>query len=101
MAARANYVSSDRVDLQYSSKEACRFMSSPGTLAQAALKRLGRYVLKHKRLVYSYPWQEATCIDVYCDTDWAGCPRTRKSTSGGAIMLGAHIIKHIHRHNPL
>ena len=50
MAARANYVSADRVDLQYSSEEAYRFMSNPGTLAQAALKRLGRYVFKHKRL---------------------------------------------------
>ena len=93
LAARANYVSADRVDLQYSSKECCRFMSAPGTLAQGALKRLGRYVLKHKRLVYKYPWQEATHIDVYGDTDWAGCPRTRKSTSGGALMIGAHTIR--------
>jgi hypothetical protein len=54
---------------------------------------LGRYVLKHKRLVYKYPWQKATHIDVYSDTDWAGCPRTRKSTSGGALMLGAHVLR--------
>ena len=93
LAARANYVSADRVDIQYSSKEACRFMSNPGTLAQAALKRLGRYVLKHKRLVYKFPWQQVTHIDTYCDTDWAGCPRTRKSTSGGAIMIGKHTIR--------
>ena len=86
-------MSSDRVDLQHSSKECCRFMSAPGTSAQGALKRLGRYVLKHKRLVYKYPWQEATRIDVYGDTDWAGCPRTRKSTSGGAVMIGAHTIR--------
>ena len=93
LSARANYVSADRVDLQYASKECCRFMSKPGTLAQLALKRLGRYTLKHKRLVYKFPWQTATHIDVYSDTDWAGCPRTRKSTSGGAIMIGSHTIR--------
>ena len=68
-------------------------MSKPGTLAQSALKRLGRYALKHKRLVYKFPWQAATHIDVYSDTDWAGCPRTRKSTSGGAVMIGSHTIR--------
>ena len=25
--------------------------------------------------------------------DWAGCPRTRKSTTGGMIMVGSHAIK--------
>ena len=33
-------------------------------------------------------------LDVYSDSDWAGCPRTRRSTSGGAIMLGTHLLKH-------
>ncbi len=27
------------------------------------------------------------------DTDWAGCPKTRKSTSGGGLLLGKHLIK--------
>ena len=93
VSARANYVSADRVDIQYSSKETCRFMSNPGTLAKDALKRLGRYILKHKRLVYKFPWQSATHVDIYSDTDWAGCPRTRKSTSGGAVMIGSHTIR--------
>ena len=59
VSARANYVSSDRVDVQYASKECCRYMSKPGSLAQAALKRLGRYILNHKRLVYKFPGQSA------------------------------------------
>ena len=93
VAARGNYVSADRVDIQFASKETCRFMSKPGTLARDALKRLGRYILKHKRLVYKFPWQCASHVDVYSDTDWAGCPRTRKSTSGGAVMIGSHTIR--------
>ena len=44
-------------------------------------------------MVYRYKWQEVGTVDVYTDTDWAGCPRTRKSTSGGCVLLGAHTIK--------
>ena len=28
------------------------------------------------------------------DSDWAGCPRTRKSTTGGLVLRGAHVLKH-------
>ena len=34
--------------------------------------------------------EELYAIDVYVDTDWAGCTRIRKSVLGGAIMLGRH-----------
>jgi hypothetical protein len=44
-------------------------------------------------MVYVYRWQTARSIEVYTDTDWAGCPRTRKSTSGGCVFLGSHTIK--------
>ena len=43
--------------------------------------------------MYLYPWQDADRIEAYSDTDWAGCPRTRKSTNGGCIVLGRHLIK--------
>jgi hypothetical protein len=43
--------------------------------------------------VYSFNWQVVDAIDVYTDTDWAGCPRTRKSTSGGCVLMGSHALK--------
>ena len=32
-------------------------------------------------------------IEIYVDANWAGCRRTRKSTSGGCAMLGRHCFK--------
>lgn len=32
-------------------------------------------------------------VTTWVDTDYAGCRTTRRSTSGGCIMLGSHIIK--------
>ena len=84
VAARGNYLSSDRPELQFAAKETCRWMSSLTELSLQALKRLCRYAVRHRRLVYYYPWQCVDHIDTYSDTDWAGCPRTRKSTSGAA-----------------
>ena len=69
-------------------------MSKPTEHSWQALKRICRYLRGVPRLVYTYPCQEVAGIDVYTDTDWAGCPKTRKSTSGGCVMLGRHTIKH-------
>ena len=41
-----------------------------------------------------FPWQQATWIqDVFSDANWAGCKASRKSTSGGAVLLGSHCLK--------
>jgi len=93
VAARCNYLAADRPDCQYAAKEICRWMSSPTEGSMAALKRLGRYLVKARRVVYCYDWQTVSHIDVYSDTDGAGCPRTRRSTTGGALILGTHLIK--------
>ena len=37
LAARANYLSADRIDLQFSAKEICRFMSSPTDTSMTAI----------------------------------------------------------------
>ena len=37
--------------------------------------------------------EEAASIIVFSDTDFAGCRETRKSTSGGVMMLGSHLVK--------
>ena len=92
-AARANYLAADRLDCQFAAKEVCRWMSRPTEGSWNALKRLCRYLVGLPRLVWLYKWQRVETIDVYTDTDWAGCPRTRKSTSGGCILLGSHALK--------
>ena len=79
----------------YSSKELCREFAVPTVTSFKKLKRLSRYLSGMSRLVYHYAWQGMpTEIDVYVDTDFAGCRETRRSTSGGVAMLGGCCIKH-------
>ena len=58
LAARSNYLAADRPECQYAAKEVCRFMSQPTGLSAEALKRIGRYLVNHPRLIYDYPFQE-------------------------------------------
>ena len=47
------------------------------------------------RLIYDLKFQERpTTMQAFVDTDFAGCQTTRRSTSGGVAMVGAHCIKH-------
>ena len=94
LSARANYLSADRSDIQYNTKEACRGMSKPTRGDKRKLKRLVRYVSGCPRVVWKYRFQgRQKEVSGYSDSDWAGCKRTSKSTSGGAIMLGGHCLK--------
>ena len=39
-------------------------------------------------------WQATPSrVTAFTDSDWAGCVKTARSTSGGAICLGEHVIK--------
>ena len=45
----------------------------------SALRRMGRYLLVHKRFVYTSPWQEADGIEVQSDTDYPDAHRARSN----------------------
>ena len=69
-------------------------MSNPTNGSLRRLRRIGCYLKGAKRLVWDFKLQdEVETLDVYTDSDWAGCRRSRKSTSGGTIMKGSHCLK--------
>ena len=56
--------------------------------------RLGKVLLGATRYAVEYPYQKQfRHVTVWTDTDFAGCSKTRKSTSAGIAKLGKHIIK--------
>ena len=94
LAARANYLAQDRADIQYAAKEICRGMSAPSVGHMRAMRRLGRFLVAVPRVVWRFAFQAPVRVmTVYSDSDWAGCRRTARSTSGGVAMLGAHCIR--------
>ena len=79
-AARGKYLAADRAESQFAHKEICRSMATPTTQCWVALKRTCRFLKGRPRLAYLYPVQRVDTLDIYTDTDWAGFPRTRKSS---------------------
>lgn len=94
LAARCNYLSTDRPDIQIAVKECCREMSKPTNKSMQRLTRVASYLKRHPRLVWNFDFQHwRRTQDVFGDANWAHCKRVRKSTSGGVAMFGGHTIK--------
>ena len=93
IAARANFLAQDRMDIAFATKEATRRMTPPAKDDWNKLVRIGRYFVRYFRVVNSYKYQNEFENVVACtDSEWAGCRRTRRSTSGGCIHKGQHIL---------
>ena len=89
IAARTNFLAQDSPDLQFPAKEVCREMSKPTLRSWKKMKRLARYLVQRQAVMYRFAWQDDDqSVVLYKDSDWAGCRRTRKATSGGIIMNG-------------
>ena len=73
---RAAYLSQDRPDLSYSTKELARDMQKPER-SMTSLKRLGRYLKRRPRLAQLFVEQTSA----------------RKSTTGMVLMRDAHCLK--------
>ena len=94
IAARLNYLAPDRMDIQYAVKESARAMSAPKRAHWKMLRKIGRYLLGAPRMIMKFPWQtQQSMVTSFTDSDWAGCPRTARSTSGGIVAIGDHVIK--------
>ena len=93
---RASYLSEDRIDIRYAVKEVSRMMATPDVAALLAMKHIVRYLLGKPRLVQRFPRQKPQQeILTSTDADFAGCTRTRQSTSCATLMHGVHLIKMI------
>ena len=68
-------------------------MAAPEARHWDKLKRLGRYLVGRPRAVWYYRWQYEDNLTFYSDSDFAGCRRTSRSTSGGVILRGGHHLK--------
>ena len=94
VAARINYLAMDRSDIQFAAKECCKRMANPVLSDWMKVKRVGRYLKGHPRLIQLMPW-EAEKYEVigHGDSNWAGDKQSMKSTSGGALYIGSALIK--------
>jgi hypothetical protein len=64
------------------------------------IKRILRYLkgtLDHGLIIHS---TTSHSLIAYSDADWAGCPDTRRSTSGYCVFLGDNLVSSSSRRQP-
>ena len=94
-AAKIKYLAQDRPDLVYASKELSRTMSCPIIGDEIRIERVVSYLRGNPWWIVQYNWQNPIrLLDIYTDSDWGGCLRTRKSTIGRVIFRGKHMLLH-------
>ncbi|GKC01431.1 ribonuclease H-like domain-containing protein [Tanacetum coccineum] len=92
LAGALQYLTFTRPDLSYAVQQVCLYMHDPQEPHLLALKRILRYVrgtLDHGLQLHA---SSMTQLVAYTDADWAGCPITRRSTSGYCVFLGDNLL---------
>uniref|UniRef100_A0ACD5W3B3 Uncharacterized protein n=1 Tax=Avena sativa TaxID=4498 RepID=A0ACD5W3B3_AVESA len=79
---------------------ACLHMHAPRDRHLALVKRILRYL--RGTTAHGLHLHRSSTLDLlaYSDADWAGCPDTRRSTSGYAIFLGDALISWSSKRQP-
>jgi hypothetical protein len=88
-----------RPDISFAVSELSRFVSSPGHHHMAAFKHLIRYLKGSRELGLTYskpsicgPMNQPNILWGFVDSDWAGCPDSRRSTTGFTLMLNGAAV---------
>jgi hypothetical protein len=86
------YLTITRPEISFAVQQACLFMHDPRIPHFNHVKRILRYLkgtLDHGLHINS---SSPTTLTAYSDADWAGCPDTRRSTSGYCVFLGNNLV---------
>ncbi|XP_071712323.1 uncharacterized mitochondrial protein AtMg00810-like [Rutidosis leptorrhynchoides] len=92
LAGALQYLTFTRPDIPYAIQQICLFMHDPREPHLAALRRILRYVQGTLDLGLHLFSSTTTSLVAYSDADWAGCPSTRRSTSGYCVFLGDNLL---------
>lgn len=100
IAGSLQYILFTRSDLSFSVSTVCQFIHKPTHYHFELVKRILRYS-KHKltwgKTIYSASDLE---LSTYSDSDWAGCPNTRRSTTGFCTFLGRNCLSWMSKKQP-
>ncbi|XP_066310405.1 uncharacterized mitochondrial protein AtMg00810-like [Miscanthus floridulus] len=92
VAGALQYLTITRPDIAYAVQQVCLHMHAPRDIHQTMLKRILRYIKGTMALGIQLRTAPTLTITTYSDADWAGCPDTRRSTSGFCVFFGTSLI---------
>jgi hypothetical protein len=92
LARPLQYLTFTRSDIACAVQQVCLHLYDPGEPHLPTVKRILRYLLGTLDLGLLLRCASMSDLIVYTDADWAGCPDTRRSTSGYKVFLGDNLV---------
>ena len=92
LIGRLIYLTNSRPDIAYAVQQLSQYMSSPTNVHQQAAYRVLRYLKGTPGSGLFFPATNTLQRPAFSDSDWAGCPDSRKSTTGFLIYFGSSLI---------
>ena len=92
LVGRLIYLTISRPKITYLVHVLSRFMHEPSKPHIEAALRVVRYLKKNPGQGLFFSSQSDLRLRAYCDSDWGGCPMTRRSTTGYCVLFGSSLI---------
>ncbi|GJT47453.1 ribonuclease H-like domain-containing protein [Tanacetum coccineum] len=92
LAGSLQYLTFTRPDLSYAVQQLCLYMHDHREPHLNAMKRVLCYLQGTTDLGLQLFRSITSQLIAYSDADWAGCPATRRSTSGYCVFLGYNLL---------
>jgi len=92
LAGALQYLTLTQSDLAYAVQQVYLFMHNPRESHLALVKRILLYVKGTLSAGLHIGTRPVDKLVTYSDADWAGCPDSRRSTSGFCVFLGDSLV---------
>ncbi|XP_021996019.1 secreted RxLR effector protein 161-like [Helianthus annuus] len=92
LVGRLLYLQATRPDITYSVNVLSQFVADPRRNHMEAANRVLRYLKGTPGQGILLPREGPLTLTAYCDSDWLGCPYTRRSRTGYLLLLGGGAI---------
>ncbi|CAN1263655.1 Retrovirus-related Pol polyprotein from transposon TNT 1-94 [Linum perenne] len=92
LIGRLVYLCTTRPDISFAVNYLSQFVSQPTDLHMQAASKIVRYIKNDPGRGLFFPADSELKLHGFSDSDWAGCPDSRRSTTGFLVFLGDSLI---------